>query len=244
MARPRISIFGLAGLIAFIALALACLLHASAPWAASARLAYFLALGTAPLGVVYLRREPQAFYLGFALWAWFYQFLAWFEEPITTGLLDWGYEVVIPADRQAKERPTVNVDLPTVNLEDGQIMDEHNVDVDIRDNGVLLAENVRPTSKRRTGPTTAHLGLSVDTVTASRLEDAKSVGAPLSVSRHRPRPLATLMTSPLVDRAAFHGVGYAILGILAGLAGGVIGKQLHAIGKAQREAVVAMAPGD
>lgn len=234
MGRPRISILGLAGLIAFVALALTCLLHASAPWASVVHVAYFATLATAPLGAIYLRREKRAFYLGFAIWAWIYLFVSLLDdESVSDDFLDWAYGAVIPAGRQATEQRLQQIDLPRVSLDDGQTLEQLSDLVDIRDKDGLIAEGVQVSSKQRAGPSNVRLVLHVDAVTAGRLADATLVGTNLTVSNHRPLPFAILITSPPVSLTAFKGVGHAILGILAGLVGGMVGWRFYAIREAE-----------
>lgn len=239
MARPRLSIFGLGGLIALVALALASLLHASAPWAAIVRVGYFASLASAPLGVVYFRRGRRAFYLGFALWAWLYLFVLFASEPITEEFLAWAYQQSIPVERQAKEQKLLGIVLQNITLDEDLSADDLSGRVDIRDQGALVAQGALivtggPSLIQPGAAPVPTLDVRVDANAFGRLSNAVLLGSKLTVSRHRPGMFSALSESPPVAPADFDGVGHAVIGLFAGAVGGLVGLWFHAIRDADR----------
>lgn len=86
------------------------------PWAEVARLAYFAALGIAPLGILHRTRWPLA--LGFSAWAWGFLYLtSTYQTPEfvrllpTTRILNWAYPALIRDARQpGAARQTIRLD--------------------------------------------------------------------------------------------------------------------------------------
>jgi sulfur carrier protein ThiS len=225
---------GLAGVIAGIALGLTCLLHASSAWAAIVRPVYLVMLASSLLGVVYLRRERRAFYVGFATWGWLYLFCSSFNETISTRFLDWAYETMIPPERRGVPGPLRQVDLPRVYLENQLGFEDLRDAVDIKENGVVVARNAQVFGKERAGPTSVSLDLRVDAATGDRLSLLTGGRSTLTVSNHYARPFAALTESPLVERESFAIVGHSLIGMMAGLAGALAGLRFYAMREAER----------
>lgn len=249
MNRPRITVFGLTCLIALLAVGLACLLHASAPWASVAVLAYFAALASAPIGIAYSRGPGRAFWAGFTAWVWIYLALTTIplhHVPTPTAkvntLIGWAYRLMIPPERQpgAAARLLQPVKIPNALIQSGESYGDL-TRLDVRSGDELLAEGVGVQDSGLVsgsgfagGPgdpqSTARFVVQADPGQVERLTDALAANRQLTVSRHQPRPpspLAQLVADPPVDEVAFLHVGNALIGIAAGVVGGLIGRWFY-----------------
>ncbi len=235
--RPQFSILGLVVVVGGISLALASLMHASTAWAGIMRLAYFAALGTAPLGVVYLRGRRQAFSLGFALWAWGYLVLESVPGvPVASPLLSWSYSVMIPPGRQADRIREAQY---LAFLEKGQTIEELGDVADVLADGVTVAEGVMLGTKRgeawtqlsggRQVPTMVRVWLEAGPDVHDRLETSETGRNPrITLKPRRPATSSPLAPADRVHSSSFLSVGHAIFGILAGLCGGMVGQRIQA----------------
>jgi hypothetical protein len=104
MGANRISVAGLLGLVAVIAIGIASLRFATVAWTTAATTVTVGVLLAAVLGVIYLRGAARAFCVGFALFGWVYLILvdwSWIGAQVghdlTGGLGDLA-EVVHPAE--------------------------------------------------------------------------------------------------------------------------------------------------
>lgn len=89
MVRPRVSIFGLMGVVLICAVGVAALRAASALWAGGVLLLTLTVLGVTLLGAIFRRGARRAFWVGFALFGWGYLILAcgpWFGQEVRPNL--------------------------------------------------------------------------------------------------------------------------------------------------------------
>ena len=227
MSGPRLSIASLTGIVALIGLSLSSVLYASSPWAWFAVLAYYLALGVAPLGIAYRREHGRAFYLGFTFWIWSY--LIGTSVPLESGphvlvprLLSWAYPRMIIEKRQAQQM--TEVVFPMSALAGGQAFDDLGEEVEIRVSGdPTVYMGIRPTKNQ-------NLSAFVKQTQSSLLAQAINEGKGIIVSRHQPGPPPP---TP-VDENSFYDVGNAVLGLLAGVVGGLVGRWLYASQERER----------
>ena len=239
MRRPQLSIRGLTGIIALVAVAFACLLNASAPWAVVARIAFYVALLTAPLGALNLHGSRKAFYQGFTIWGWGYLALSSMQAYITDPFLDWAYETTIPLDRQSGKGGTERVDVPQAYLPEDMtferirdVLDAH-INIRIEGGGTatgLFVNEVKLSSAEIHGRSVPAVALALETIQgkAAMLREAMASGKALSVTgvaSGRPTGMSALLP---VDQPSFERVADAIIGIVAGLIGGVVGQRFHA----------------
>src|SRR5262249_14015286 len=159
-----------------------------------------------------------------AIWAWGYLGLASAQAPVTSELLDWTYERMIPLERQNWVESTF-VNVPVAHLKNGETIDDLRdvVDVEIKSgstlNGLRVLGIPRLHAEQDTrGAGAIELDLTGTSGQEHLLEDAVRNGTPLTVTSRRSGAFATT-GAPGVDLPSFERIGHALLGILAGLTG-------------------------
>jgi hypothetical protein len=245
----RVSVSGMVGLVAISCFALACLINASALVAGLVHLLFFALLATAPLGVVYRRRERRAFWLGFSVWGWSFLAItslpnafALFEVAVIKPVLTWAYPRVVSEWRRWPNQRLQKVEVPIAFLAEGERFEDLGTLVDLRENGTekpnAILEAIEVVDARVAGnrwieesrtniPSAARLTVLIDAGQAKELERVTARARKLRVIRHK-TGLSTVLRGPLsVDRGSFDQVGHALAGLLVGLAGAALGRMFY-----------------
>ncbi len=245
MRFARFSVAGLLGAVGLWAVALACLVYASSPWADAT---FSITLGTltvALIGVAYRRGDRRAHWVGFALCGWAYMALSsgpWFASDVrphlvTTRLFRWAYPWLIlearqPANAHAAERP---FDVPAPELGEGLTPDGLSmgqVDVLTKGDGEtppsLLIEGVEVGGHSTSGATVTSVTLLADPTRFARLTRASAGQVKFVLRRHQSDPFAGIWSNPPVLESDFLRVGHSLLGLLCAWVGSMMGRYFYA----------------
>jgi hypothetical protein len=243
MKLPRFSLAGLLRAVAACGFAMACLLYASAPWAAGL---YSVALGLlvlALIGVANRAGARRAFWAGFAIAGWAYLLIAtgpWFHDSIarrlaTTRLLDAAYPLLIPRERQSLfyDRTTqINVEMApshsTLTQADEDGLRREGASVYVKRPGeasfsllVAHAQFVEFAGHRLAR-------IAVSDAEYGKITQAFTARWPVIVEPTPVKPLAGLWVSPPVQPDQFNEVGHALFAMLISWLGGGVGRHMYA----------------
>ena len=244
MRLTRLTIAEILGTIGCCAVGFAGLMYASSPWAG---LAFSITLGSLTLGwiaIIYRRSERRAFWIGFMICGWSYvifTYTPWISDIVgsqlvTTRLLRWAYPILVPEAHRPATSPNANQSLLVPLPELGEGIDSEMtgvglIDVLAKGKGkeppLPLAEGISFGTARH-GRKIEGLYLQVNPVQFARVSLAKADGVKLVLQRHSPSPFAGVWSSPPTQIEDYLRVGHAFFGLLGALAGGVVGKYLHA----------------
>lgn len=248
MRLTRISMAGLTGTIALIAVGLACLMFASSPWAGAVFSITLGFLSLAPLGIIYRRGERRAFWIGAALCGWSYMIFSsgpWFVDHVqhrlvTTKLLRWAYPWLISEDRRSSNPRFMgkSFDIESAVLQDGLTISELNhprVDVWTKGEGEpgpsLLMEDIQAMPVLELGGRgggTIKTSLMADAVQFARLEGAKVEGRVFFLRLHKAGALDVLWSAGSVSPYQLENVAHPLFGLLCAWIGGLAGRTFFA----------------
>ena len=245
MRFARFSIAELLGAVGLSGLGLACLLHASSPWAATMFSITLGLLTMALIGVIYRMGERRAFWVGFAICGWLYMALttnpwlgAWIgPNLVTSKLLYWAYPRLIPDERQLLvynsrlqafqvQRPILGESLAKANLSGRR------VDVWVKKEGEkvpsFLLGDVPVGDSSGAGNTVTRATLVSEPDQFARLAQARAEGLTFVLERHHSSPLAPLWSIAPVSSDEFQVVGHSWFGLLWAWIGGCAGRYFYA----------------